>query len=248
MLQATPKAPTSLVSIHDVMPHTLESVDELLQICKASRIDRVTLLVVPGLDWQEQQLDVLRSWQRRGYTLAGHGWFHRCRGVRTVYHWLHSRLLSRDVAEHLSLSSSEIVDLIQRCGAWFLERGFQQPKLYVPPAWAVGSLPTHAFTQLPFEAMETLTGVTVFNTGHHIRLPLVGFEADTAFRAFFLRRWNSWTIRSAAGSGKAVRISLHPFDHRLRLGDSVRELLGKNWQCLGYEQLCQTAVARQVDG
>ena len=51
----------SLVSIHDVMPSTLEHVDRILRVFAESRIAHTTLLVVPGLDWQETDLDQLRK-------------------------------------------------------------------------------------------------------------------------------------------------------------------------------------------
>ena len=54
----------ALISIHDVMPNTMTEVAEILEICFSLRIKRVTLLVVPGLDWQQEQVDQLRQWRK----------------------------------------------------------------------------------------------------------------------------------------------------------------------------------------
>ena len=232
-----PSSTPALVSIHDVMPQTLSLVNELLEECRTGGVDHITLLVVPGLEWTVEQLDELRRWQAAGHELAGHGWVHRIGSIRSLYHWLHSRLLSRDVAEHLSLSPTEVVALINRCAGWFVERELGIPKLYVPPAWAVGALPLAARKQLGFSMLETLTGVSLLRQDRSLQLPLVGFEADTAFRSFFLRRWNAWTIHRARAGGKPLRISLHPHDHRLRLADELRRTLSLPWTCRSYASL-----------
>jgi uncharacterized protein len=236
MLRQSAQAP-ALVSIHDVMPHNLQAVGELLGECRRGGIGSVTLLVVPGLDWSQQQLSQLWQWQSEGCILAGHGWSHRTESVRSLYHWLHSILLSRDVAEHLSLTGEQIVALVSRCGQWFVERGFEHPTLYVPPAWAVGQLPPASRRGLAFSMLETLTGVALLRAGRHIPLPLVGFEADTAFRSFFLRRWNGWTIRSAVRHARMLRISLHPTDHRLLLRDDLQHTLAMGWASHQYDDL-----------
>ena len=73
----------ALVSIHDVMPDTMGEVAELVELCRQQGIDSLTLLVVPGLDWQPDQLGQIRQWQRDGHVLAAHGWHHRCAAIRT---------------------------------------------------------------------------------------------------------------------------------------------------------------------
>ena len=101
----------ALVSIHDVMPSTMDDVVDLLELCDQQGIVNVTLLVVPGLAWSPAQLTQLAAWYAEGRELAGHGWVHKCSRIKTLRHQLHSRVLSRDVAEHLSLSREEAMEL-----------------------------------------------------------------------------------------------------------------------------------------
>ena len=73
----------ALVSIHDVMPETRTQVTAMLARLRLP-CEAVTLLVVPGKDWQEGDLDWLRSLQNAGHPLAGHGWSHRCQPPVTL--------------------------------------------------------------------------------------------------------------------------------------------------------------------
>ena len=66
----------ALVSIHDVMPETLDRVRGLLARCADINPGPVTLLVVPGRTWDAAGIDQLRAWQAAGHNLAGHGWLH----------------------------------------------------------------------------------------------------------------------------------------------------------------------------
>lgn len=227
----------SLVSIHDVMPETLESVAELLEICAQKGVWKVTLLVVPGLAWDDPQLETLREWQRSGYHLAGHGWVHRCEKISGFEHKLHSVLLSRNVAEHLAETSEGVVDLIQRCAGWFEQVGLNHCGLYVPPAWALGRLSGEQLRQLPFEMVEVLGGVLHTASGLKRRLPLVGFEADTIFRRLFVSGFNWLNIKDGRLRSRPLRVSIHPFDHRLRLARQLDEILSENLMPMYYDEL-----------
>ncbi len=208
-----------LYSIHDVMPVTFDKVCRIFDKLSDAEQIPVTLLVVPGLDWQPQQLDALRSLVDRGAELAGHGWCHRAKSIRGLRHRIHSTLISRDVAEHLALDRAGCVSLMQDCFDWFAEHELPSPDLYVPPAWAMGDAKHSDLDALPYERFETTFGVYVSNHGF-IRLPMIGFEADTAFRALACRVWNrmnkGWAERAAA-----LRIGIHPNDFDLRLGEDV---------------------------
>jgi len=223
---------TALVSIHDVMPETLDDVAELLDMAEAHAIVPVTLLVVPGRPWRTEELMVLRRWLAAGHRLAGHGWSHRAAQPCTVHHRLHALLLSRDSAEHLSLDGADIARLMRRNHDWFGRHGLPEPDLYVPPAWALGPLPR---TELPYRFVETLGGVRDLHSGKRLRLPLIGFEADTGVRAGVLRAWNA-----CAGQGepaRPVRVAIHPRDLRLRLAGDLRRVLGGIAVARGYDEL-----------
>ncbi len=214
----------ALVSIHDVTPSTLDRVDALLARCSEHGVDRVTLLVVPGHDWCATALERLRAWQRAGHELAAHGWSHRARARRTLYHRLHAALISRHCAEHLSRPAGEVVDLMRTSHDWFAEHGLAPPSLYVPPAWALGPVRPRDLAELPYDHVETLAGLR--HAGGLHWLPLVGYEADTALRAATLRASNA-LARVTTRRQRPLRIGLHPDDAGLRLArDMDADLAG----------------------
>lgn len=214
----------AIVSIHDVMPHHLDRVQELLARMSHLEPRHITLLVVPGLDWTDARLDRLKTFADSGYRLAGHGWFHEARIIRTPYHYLHSLFISRRAAEHLSLDSNEIKALITHCYQWFADRKLPMPDLYVPPAWAMGNISKAELCTTPFRYFETTAGLLDSATGRQTRLPLTGFEADTRFRALFLTCWNGINHRLGSPQ-RPVRLSIHPDDLYLLLGKSLARYL-----------------------
>lgn len=215
----------AVVSVHDVMPATLDEVATILSLTERHAIGPVTLLVVPGLDWTAEQLATLRRWQDAGHELAGHGWRHRAETIRGLSHRLHSLVLSRDAAEHLALDSGAIAVLVRRCFGWFWEAGLDAPRLYVPPAWAMGAIARPALEALPFRYVEVLSGVLDTRARRLERMPLVGFEADTAWRAHALRRWNRINLAYARRRGVPLRVAIHPHDLGLRLAEDVGTVL-----------------------
>ncbi|MEX0330653.1 MAG: polysaccharide deacetylase family protein [Puniceicoccaceae bacterium] len=214
----------ALISLHDVMPETLPQADEVLQRLNSVGLPPITLLVVPGRDWQESQLDWLRQRVEEGHTLAAHGWIHETQ-PKTVYHRLHSALISRNVAEHLALNPEEIPGFISRSMQWFPDNGFSLPALYVPPAWALGDPPPITADE-PFPRfIEVLKGIIDTQAGRLHPLPMVGYEVDTWWRKMAVSIWNRWNIRQARRSGRVLRIGLHPHDFELLLGSELEGLL-----------------------
>ncbi|WP_339642416.1 polysaccharide deacetylase family protein [uncultured Porticoccus sp.] len=226
--------PRAVLSMHDVMPETLSLVEDFLAFCSTHAIPPMTLLVVPGCDWRDEQLDRLRDLAGLGHELAAHGWLHRVGTPQSLYHRLHSTLLSRNVAEHLALDGESILALMRRSHAWFAEHDLPAPSLYVPPAWALGAVARQSLASLDFARIEVLRGVLDLRTAHLHPLPLVGFEADSGFRAAILRLWNSSQTGMARISRRTLRIGVHPQDLNLRLGGSLRELLKERWHFISY--------------
>lgn len=224
------------MSIHDVMPQTLPQCRQILELLFASRIKRVTLLVVPGCDWSPEDIDELRDFTRQGATLAGHGWNHRARHILGVTHRLHSALISRDVAEHLALDSEEIVELVNRSHDWFTRHDLPVSDLYVPPAWALGRVSRQALAETPYRLFETLGGVVDVGAERFRPSPMVGFEADTGFRALGCRIWN-WANLLYAGNTRPIRVAIHPNDLSLRLADDLRALIERGGNAMSYNIL-----------
>ncbi|MDT8409197.1 MAG: polysaccharide deacetylase family protein [Wenzhouxiangellaceae bacterium] len=241
-----------LVSIHDVMPSTLARVERILDRLREARRIRwwpvdgknsdvgpapVMLLVVPGVAWQHADLDRLRAWVEAGAELAGHGWCHRARDIRGLKHRLHSALISRRAAEHLALARPAIVRLMLRNHRWFGDHGLPAPKLYVPPAWAMGPVPARFLDRLPFDQYETLAGVYDRRCGTMLRLPMAGFEADTAFRAAGVATFNKLNRAWSRRSGRPLRLGIHPDDFELRLADDLAAMLRVGGQPVAYSSL-----------
>ena len=227
----------ALFSIHDVMPSTISDVGTLIEVCHQHGVEKLTLLIVPGCDWRSADLQQLRVWLSMGCELAGHGWIHRCRSVRGWRHRIHSVLLSRDVAEHLSLSDSGVVSLMNNCAQWFKSNGLGCPELYVPPAWALGRVRRSKLSDLPFSMIETLSGVRLVRESSRQRLPLLGFEADTWLREWSLRGFNRVNRFAAPWRTVPIRVAIHPSDHRLRLRQDFKYTLDRGWRAISYRAI-----------
>jgi len=226
-----------LVSIHDVMPTTLDRVERIFDRLVAARLLPVMLLVVPGVGWPREDLDRLGAMLDAGAQPAGHGWRHEVRHVRGLKHRLHSALISRRAAEHLALSRKEILRLMLSNHRWFRDHGLPEPGLYVPPAWAMGAVPRNLLDRLPFDQFETLAGVYDARSRRFLRLPLAGFEADTTFRAVTVRSFNRLNRSVAQASGRPLRLGIHPDDFELKLADELETMLEAGGESLGYSSL-----------
>lgn len=228
----------ALVSIHDLMPDTMSRVEAILEWLDSLNVPPVSLLVVPGKAWTHNQIDRLRELADKGHQLAAHGWHHKT-DPRKLYHRLHSLIISRDVAEHLDLDSTGVLDLLIRSGEWFSQNGLPTPEFYVPPAWALGFIKKKHLEKAPYRMIETTRGLIHLKNGTVQRegYPLTGFEADTGLREAFLRRWNQFQTNKAVRTNKPLRISIHPDDLQLRLADQMEELLKMDWEYLAYRDL-----------
>ena len=185
----------AILSIHDVFPATFSQVEKIISLLEECGVPPATLLVVPGREWSEERLADLRRMAEKGHPLAGHGWVHKAVPTsRTLFHKFHAALISRDEAEHLSRPPDELREMIERCYEWFPSVGLPAPELYVPPAWALGSLDLGKLKDLPFRWYEILRGFVEGETGQTRWLPLAGFEADTTFRQVSLRLWNGHVL------------------------------------------------------
>ena len=156
--------------------------------------------------------------------IAAHGWTHKCEKDKSFYHFLHSLVLSGNCAEHLSKSKHILIELIKNSYKWFTDNRFVPPTLYVPPAWALGKIHFQDFSLLPFTNYECTTGL--YLDGKYRFIPLLGFEATTYFKAFFLRFFNFFNYQMAKFIG-VVRITIHPRDFQLYLSKDVNNYLSE---------------------
>lgn len=224
----------AVVSIHDVMPETLPRVKEILRLLERMAVHPATLLIVPGRSWSRTDIAWVKSLQRSGCELAGHGWRHRARRKTSIRHRLHGVLLSRNEAEHLSLSPQEIAGKIRACYNWFGNTGLAPPSLYVPPAWAMGPMPKQLLADLPFRLFETQWGLYDAFAGVSVPMPLAGYMADTPLRAGALRISNLCSRRLFPGP---LRIAIHPQDLRLAMAREVERDLARTRRFLRYSDI-----------
>ncbi|MEP7214603.1 MAG: polysaccharide deacetylase family protein [Anaerolineaceae bacterium] len=208
-------------SIHDVSPATVNAAVAIAERLTAAGIGPFCVLVVPAGDWPEGALAQLRAWSAEGHLLAPHGWTHRAPKPRGLYHRLHSLLLSREAAEHLGRSKAGVREIVENGRAWFEANDLPAPIFYIPPAWAMGVLPLREMAGYGFERVETLTGIWDARKRRTRLLPLIGFEADTRFRAASLHVLNAINITLARLSGRPLRIGIHPDDGHLLLADDL---------------------------
>lgn len=228
--------PDYLVSVHDVMPETLEPVRRIVDALERAGLGPATLLVVPGRDWRAEDIGALRTFVSAGHELAGHGWKHEIDRIRGVRHWLHAVTISRNVAEHLQYDRAAIAALIRDCRAWFDDRSLPAPSLYVPPAWAMGPIPRRDLEGLGFRYFETLAGIYDAESREMHRLPLFGFEADTRFRALSLKAFNAANRLIARRTG-TVRLGIHPHDFELELAGDLERCLADGRRATSVEAL-----------
>lgn len=217
-----------IISIHDLMPDTLDQVRGIIGFMASRGLPPACLLVCPGTGWNDEQIEQLAEWEGQGHELAGHGWRHQVASIRGMRHRIHSALLSRRAAEHLALDSTQCTDLIESCFDWFGRHGLRPPNLYVPPAWAMGPVRGDQLRRLPFRFYELLSGVYDSENDDFTHLPVVGFEADTAVRAFSLRCLNAVNLVVARCCRRPLRIAIHPFDLHHRLESQLRNILSGN--------------------
>lgn len=227
--------PPAAVSVHDVMPHTLERVEEILEAIRPWTGDRIALLVVPGLAWTAAGVDRLRRWEDQGLELAGHGWVHYGK-PKSFYHRLHGLVISRDQAEHLSLSGAQITALIDRGLNWFRDQGLRTPRFYVPPAWALGRIGPERLRETPYRWCEVLQGYLDVVSGRLLRCPLVGFEADTLVRKWALKPFNALSVARARSRRRPLRIGFHPFDLGYHLAEDALASVKLGWRFLTTEE------------
>lgn len=216
-------------SIHDVSPATLDRASHLVDRLEGAGIAPLTILIVPAGDWPSEAVEQLRTWAERGHLLAAHGWSHRAVERRSFFHRVHSLVLSRDAAEHLSRPRADVKSIVDRSAHWFVAHDLPAPAFYVPPAWAAGQISNRGLHARGFELIETLTGITDTNTGKRRFLPLAGFEADTRFRAIFVRILNGANLALARLTRRPIRVAVHPDDERLLLHDQLDAWMTMRW-------------------
>ena len=225
----------SYISIHDVAPHNLGDIENIIQILiNQFYINKICILVIPGLNWKKHQIQKLRSWQNDCIEIAAHGWNHQAEPTKSFYHKIHSVIMSDNCAEHLSKDKKTIFNIMKNSYDWFIINGFQKPRLYVPPAWALGKIKTQDLSQFNFTHFECTTGV-IYNKKYRF-VPLLGFEERTIIKSLVRRFFNFLNYFMAYFTG-IIRIAIHPDDFNLYLKKDVFKYLSKSGETILLHEL-----------
>ena len=225
----------SYISIHDVAPHNLNDIKNI--ICTLENefgINKICLLVIPGLNWNKQQIQSLQKWQNDGIEIAAHGWIHQAEKNKSFYHRIHSLVMSADSAEHLSKKRQDVYNMMKKSYSWFINNGFQKPLLYVPPAWALGKITKKDLNRMAFTYYECTTGM-IHNQKYYF-LPLLGFEERTLIKASFRRFFNKFNYWIACFTG-LIRIAIHPNDFRLYMKEDITKYLSRSDEAIFLHEL-----------
>jgi len=216
----------SYISIHDVSPQNLDDIKNIIDALKCQfNINKICILVIPGLDWKFHQIKKLKALQKNGIEIAAHGWKHEAPMKKSFYHKIHSLIISANCAEHLSKNGQDIIKIVRRSYGWFVRNGFKNPKLYVPPGWALGKVTKEELYQFNFTHFECTTGMV--HKQKYSFLPLLGFEENTLFGALLRRFFNSLNFILAHFTG-TIRIAIHPNDFNLYLKKDLEKYLTKS--------------------
>lgn len=215
-----------IFSFHDLCPETLPRAMNFLTMLADHGQKKNLLLIIPGLFKDDASIDELKKLLQKfpETELAGHGWTHKIIRKTSIYHYIHSIFISRGVGEHLSLSETEIFEIINSCHGWFIKHDLPTPKLYVPPAWAMGRIRRNVLDNLPFRYYEYQSGIYDRKLKQFKYIPVIGFEADTLTRQIFLTGWNYINMKISRYLG-SVRVAVHPFDLELKLSNNLKETI-----------------------
>ena len=229
----------AVISIHDCMPETMYKIQCILKWLKDRNIPPVTLLVVPGKNWTDEHLDLLKNYAHEGHILAAHGWHHHTK-PRKILHRIHSLIISKNVAEHLDLDRQGILKLMEKSHQWFIQKELSSPSLYVPPAWALGSIDMNTLSKTSYRQIEVTRGLIHLSQNKKPNfqlLPLTGYEADSPFRVHFLSKWNKFQQSQAQAKSLPLRISIHPYDLDLPIVNQLEQQIESVETFLNYRDL-----------
>ena len=82
------------ISIHDVSPDNLNDIENIISILSLKfNIKKISILVIPGLNWSQSQIHKIKTWQNNGIQIAAHGWFHKTtKIIAQLYNFLNVRI------------------------------------------------------------------------------------------------------------------------------------------------------------
>ena len=142
--------------------------------------------------------------------------------------------MSSNCAEHLSQDSNTVFNIMKKSYSWFIGNDLDAPKLYVPPAWALGKIKKESLSKLSFTHYECTTGM--IHNNKFCFIPLVGFEESTRTGALIRRFFNYFNYVMACFTG-TIRIAIHPEDFNLYLKNDLLKYLSNSRETILLHEL-----------
>jgi predicted deacetylase len=208
------------VSVHDVSPLTLESVDGMLSDLAGTGIGVTSLLVVPDhhqkadIDKDPAFLAWLREKEAAGHEIVLHGFYHR-REPRPG-----AGMRQKLVTEHYTAGEGEFFDLGYEEARERMEDGREmltgaglEVVGFIAPAWLLGKEAEEAARNLGFAYTTRLGGVLDLRSGEWTPSQSLVYSPRNAWRRQVSLAWNAF-LAARLRKNPLARLGLHPPDWR----------------------------------
>lgn len=215
------RAPSLLVSLHDVSPRHAAAVESVLAEFRALGLPPAVLLVVPDFhgDWpltdHPRFTQRLRELGAAGHELALHGYFHKelpedrsdSRGASA---FLRRRFLTAGEGEFLSLPPRRQRERLEDGLRMWEAAGLERPDGFVPPAWLHRPDLSAILWERGFAWTENHGGL-LFRDRSPLKSPVITWASRDPLRRIGSRAFAPLALR-AWKSEPLLRIAVHPHD------------------------------------
>ena len=208
-----------VVSIHDIAPSTLKTVEQIVSDLSRRGVTHCSLLAVPnyhhaGSALADRELGIwLRELEGRGHEIVIHGYFHDRprRGNETAREKFMTRFYTDDEGEFFDLSYDEALRRIARGREEFVSLGLA-PRGFIAPAWLLSSEGERAAKDAGMEYTTRLGSVRDLIHGETFAARSIVYSVRNQWRRTASLAWNAALVL-AAKQRPLIRLSIHPPDY-----------------------------------
>ena len=235
-----------IVSLHDLHPGSLTSIQEQVDFVAGLGIPNVSILAVPYFHHQKRlkdhgrTLDFLDQRQKLGDDLVIHGFYHdRADLAPGSFFW--TRLYTANEAEFLDLSDGEVQHRIDMARQLWEARGWSV-KGFIAPAWLMPKSQDLLLKRMGFTYTTRLGGIHLLRKNEEVQSQSLCYSTRAAWRREASLLWNPWLARRLKNAG-VLRLSMHPDDLKYpRIREQIKETL-EMALAAGYQPVTYTAYA-----
>lgn len=212
-----------IVSLHDVSPFHVHSVQRQMNELVRLGVKRMSLLVIPchrdtgSLDHHPALAGWLRRWQEEGHEIVLHGWRHalpkeppETSGRRRLRQWFYEELYTAREAEFFALNRASALRLVEQGLSAFSAHGLRAQG-FVAPAWLLNPQVEEALRDAGL--LYTTTRTEIVHLPSRTRFPATScvWSTRAAWRRNASLLWNALLARRLA-SREPMRVGIHPTD------------------------------------